>query len=219
MVNSFAFGVGSASSWRIADTYALVIQAGLSRLAVRISATARFAHSHRADLSAGAVGIQTADGYAHPLTATFVDQTLSISRTEWSTDGALADESGSAALGARAGTRFADAGNIGSRIGEETGRTGALSSLVNRVTKSVGTANSWSAARIFTATVDASFVRGTILIPTTTDVTHSFQANVAEEAVVVNRASEHAQLVDALLVESALSIRRAARNAATFLTA
>jgi len=153
------------------------------------------------------------------LTATFIDQTLGVSCTEWSTDGALADESGSAALSARAGARFANAGNIGSWIGEETGRTGTLSSLVDRVTESVGTANSWSTARIFTATVDASFVRGTILIPATSDVAHSFQANVAEETVVVYRASEHAQLVDTLLVESTLSIRRAARNAAAFLTA
>lgn len=39
---------------------------------------------------------------------------------------------------------------------------------------------------------------------------------MAEEAVVVHAAREHAHLVDALLVEGALAVRRAGRNAAAF---
>ncbi len=138
VVGSQAFCVGTASGRRCADGDALGVETGVSHGTIGIGPAANFAHSHRADLSAGTVGILTTDGHAHPLAASLIDQTLGVGRAEWPANRVLTSESSSAALGSGARRRLADAGRVGSRVGQETGRAGALSSLIHHITQSVG---------------------------------------------------------------------------------
>lgn len=160
MTDTLAFGVGTAGGRRVAHVDALVVEARMSRRAVRIRPAANFAHAHRADLSARAVRVLAADGHTHTLTAAaLVDQALRVGRAERPAHRALTRESGSAALGACTRSRFAHARHIGRRISEEAGWTGALSSLADNVAESVGAADGRAAAWILAAAVDAGLVR------------------------------------------------------------
>ena len=116
VVDSLAFGIGTASGGRGANGYTLGVETGVCRRTIGICSASRFTATHRAYLAAGTVGVLSTDGHAHSLTAAFVDQALGIGRAEWTTYRVLTSESGGATLRASTRCRFSDASRIGCRI-------------------------------------------------------------------------------------------------------
>lgn len=84
--------------------------------------------------------------------------------------------------------------------------------------QSIRSANGISGARIFTFAVDARFVGRAIFISATSNAAHVVQANVAEEAVVINPAGQHTSSADAFFIEGALRVDSTASNTTAFFT-
>lgn len=106
MVDSCAFGVGSASGRRCASRYALGVETSVGHGTIRIGSASHFAASHRTDFTARTVRVLSADGHAHSLTAALVDQALRVGRAQRAAHGVLTSESSCAALCSGTGCWF-----------------------------------------------------------------------------------------------------------------
>ena len=87
------------------------------------------------------------------------------------------------------------------------------------IDKKLITANTFDGAGILAAAVDARFIGGAVRVLPTADGAHAVEANVAEETVIVHSAGQHAIAGHALLVDGALGIDGAERDATAFGTA
>ena len=109
--------------------------------------------------------------------------------------------------------RLSDAADDSCWIWHESVEAGTLSPLIHHLALSVRSARSFAGARILAPIPDARKRGRTIRVDFASDQAHVVEADVAEEAVIVQPTGEHAHAVLAPLVVGAAVVVLAAEHA------
>ena len=169
-------------------TDALVLVAGLVGSAVYVGLASRPAGHALADLPLVTLGVALAHRLAEAAHAQLVGHAVGVLAAHGRAEAQVALEVLLRALLVRlAGNRLAHAAHGGRRVGEESLLADAVGLAVVRLAERVRAA-AGHAARVHALVPDAGLGRGAVGLLAAAHETHLVQADVAEEAVVVDAA-------------------------------
>lgn len=183
-----ADGVPAAGSGRPAGVDTIVADACLTRRTLHVGATAYDADQLVTDFSGATVVVAATGGATDGSVALLVIQAVGGGGADGHAAAGAAHEAQGTVRVDVTGDGLPGAGHVGAGIGDEALGAGTLRPVVEDGTESVGAADGRRAARVRAPVVEARLRGGAVLVGTAPDHADVVEADVTQEAVVVQAA-------------------------------